>query len=76
MMGGKVKDYTWPICKDCMYRVMRTVYVTWYDQTGKEEQRVEPYYMCLLGKELDRHPDECRYKVPRIPQYDGGAGVD
>ena len=61
----KVKDYTWPICRDCVNRVLRTVRVTWYDPTGKEEQCVEHYYICLLGKELDRHPDECRYKVSR-----------
>jgi hypothetical protein len=68
MMEGEVKDYTWPICRDCVNRVLRVVHITLYDPESGDVrgERREYYYVCWLGIELDRHPDQCRYKVPRV----------
>jgi hypothetical protein len=70
MTENRVKDYTWSVCKDCVNRVLRTVHITMYDPESGEVQkhREEHYYICMLGIELDRHPDQCRYKVLRIPR--------
>ena len=70
-MKEEVKDYTWPICKDCVNRELRAVHTMWYDpKSGKvQEERVEHYYICWLGiTELDKHPNQCKYKVLCIPQ--------
>jgi len=44
MMESGVKDYTWPICKDCVHRILINVY-----KTFSGEQKHEQYYACVLS---------------------------
>jgi hypothetical protein len=62
-MEGEMKDFTLPICGDCVNRVLRVVHITLYDLESGEMR--EGRQVCC-GIELDRHPNQCRYKVPRI----------
>jgi len=66
MMESGVKDYTWPICKDCVNRVFRVFQITLYDpESGEVRGEGQECYVCRLGIELDKHPNQCKYKVPR-----------
>ena len=74
----EVKDFTKPMCRDCIDRVFRIVRIASYDPESDEvREKVQGCYVCRFGVlrvvhitlydlESDevREGDQCRYKVP------------
>jgi len=58
----RIRDFTWPICSDCVHRVKRPILVAIEDNV---EQRAdaEEAYICEKGIDLDRNPYSCANKV-------------
>ena len=60
-----VKDYTWPVCKGCKHRVLRSVHSMYVDvKTRRQEEFSQLAYVCELGLDRDRNPDMCPLKEP------------
>jgi hypothetical protein len=49
-MEGEVKDFTRPMCRDCMNRVFRIIHIASYDPESSEvREKEQECYVCRLG---------------------------
>jgi len=60
-----IRDYTWPVCRNCRYRVVVEVHMFKHVQGYYAGEQVEEAYICKLGLNRDRNQDFCPLKEER-----------
>ena len=59
---SSIKDYTWPVCRNCRHRVKVEAHVHKYTLGIYTGEQVEEAYICNLGLDRNRSPNFCPLK--------------